>query len=68
MIENEDVEILKNKINEVREVLYSQIEELATNDNDGPSWFEIEKDDVRQVVSDFTEKLLLNVKEAEVEK
>jgi len=34
MIENEDVEILKDKIDEVREVLFKQIEDITTKNND----------------------------------
>ena len=34
MIENEYVEILKDKIDEVREVLFKQIEDITTKNND----------------------------------
>ena len=69
MIDNEDVEVLKDKIAEIRNLLLKQIEDLSIKNNDSqPSWFEMEKDDISRLVSDFTEKLLINAKESEIEK
>jgi hypothetical protein len=51
MIDKNDVKALQNKINEIRDILLKQIDDLRIKEDESqPSWWEIEKDDIRQLV------------------